>query len=65
MPGGRVNLFRGTVSRAIYFGDAMDYQVALAGADCTLRVAGDPDRRFAIGQAVTVRVEAERCVLVH
>ena len=65
MPGGRVNLFRGTVSRAIYFGDAMDYQVALAGADCTLRVAGDPDRRFAVGQAVTVRVEAERCVLVH
>jgi len=65
MPGGRVNLFRGTVSRAIYFGDAMDYQVALAGADCTLRVAGDPDRRFAVGQAVTVRVETERCVLVH
>jgi iron(III) transport system ATP-binding protein len=63
--GGRVNLFRGTVTRAIYFGDAMDYQVALAGADCTLRVAGDPDRRFAVGQAVAVRVEAERCVLVH
>ena len=63
--GGRVNRFQGTVTRAIYFGDAMDYLVALTGADCTLRVAGDPDRRFAVGQAVTVRVEAERCVLVR
>jgi iron(III) transport system ATP-binding protein len=64
-PGARANVFRGAVTRAIYFGDAMDYQVALAGADCTLRVAGDPDRRFAVGQAVVVRVEAERCVVVH
>ncbi|HEU5394863.1 MAG TPA: ABC transporter ATP-binding protein, partial [Candidatus Methylomirabilis sp.] len=63
--GPRANVFRGTVTRAIYFGDAMDYQVALTGADCTLRVAGDPDRRFAVGQAVVVRVEAERCVVVH
>ena len=65
MAAGRVNHFRGTVTRAIYFGDAMDYQVALTGADCTLRVAGEPDRRFAVGDAVAVRVEAERCVLVH
>lgn len=65
MAGGRVNLFRGTVTRAIYFGDAMDYQVALTGADCTLRVAGGPDKRFSVGQAVAVRVEAEHCVLVH
>ncbi|MGH7408941.1 MAG: ABC transporter ATP-binding protein [Candidatus Methylomirabilales bacterium] len=65
MAAGRVNHFRGTVTRAIYFGDAMDYQVALTGADSTLRVAGDPDRRFAVGEAVVVRVEADRCVLVH
>jgi len=65
MAGGGENRFRGTVVRAIYFGDAMDYQVALTGADCTLRVAGDPDRRFAVGESVAVRVEAERCVLVH
>ena len=65
MAAGRVNHFRGTVTRAIYFGDAMDYQVALTGADCTLRVAGDADRRFAVGESVEIRVEADRCVLVH
>jgi len=65
MAGGGVNRFRGTVVRAIYFGDAMDYQVALTGADYTLRVAGDPDRRFAVGDAVVVRIEADRCVLVR
>ncbi|MBI2081278.1 MAG: ABC transporter ATP-binding protein [candidate division NC10 bacterium] len=63
--GARANAFRGTVTRAIYFGDTMDYQVALTGADCTLRVAGDPDRRFAIGQPVLVRIEPERCVPVR
>jgi iron(III) transport system ATP-binding protein len=65
MASDRVNFFRGTVTRAIYFGEAMDYQVTLAGASCTFRVAGDPDRRFAVGDAVVVRVEAERCVLVR
>ena len=65
MASDRVNLFRGTVTRAIYFGEAMDYQVGLTGTDYVLRVAGDPDARFAIGDAVVARVEAERCVLVR
>jgi len=61
----RLNVFTGTVTRASYFGDAMDYQVAIAGTDCTLRAAGAPESRLVIGQAVVVRIEAHRCVLVR
>ena len=61
----RLNVFTGTVTRASYFGDAMDYLVAIAGADCTLRAAGAPESRLAVGQAVVVRIAAERCILVQ
>jgi iron(III) transport system ATP-binding protein len=63
--GARLNVFPGTVTRASYFGDAMDYQVAIAGTASTLRVAGTPEPRFAVGQTVVVRIEAHRCVLVQ
>jgi len=63
--GARVNVLPGTVTRASYFGDAMDYQVAITGTACTLRVAGAPEPRLAVGQAVTVRIEAHRCILVR
>jgi iron(III) transport system ATP-binding protein len=59
------NVFTGTVTRASYFGDAMDYQVALDGTAFTLRVAGAPAPRFAAGQAVTVRIDPGSCVLVR
>jgi iron(III) transport system ATP-binding protein len=62
---GRLNVFTGTVTRASYFGDAMDYQVAIAGTDCTLRAAGAPESRLAVGQAVVVRIAADRCILVR
>jgi hypothetical protein len=63
--GARLNVFTGTVTRASYFGDAMDYQVAIAGTACTLRAAGAPESRLAVGQAVVVRIAAERCILVQ
>ena len=63
--GARLNVFTGTVTRASYFGDAMDYQVAIAGADCTLRAAGAPESRLTVGQAVVVRIAADRCILVR
>ena len=62
---GRVNLFAGTVTRASYFGDAMDYQVAIAGTACTLRAAGPPEPRFAVGQPVIARIEARACIVVR
>jgi iron(III) transport system ATP-binding protein len=63
--GAGLNLFAGTVVRASYFGDAMDYQVAIAGTACTLRAAGAPESRLIVGQAVTVRIAADRCILVR
>jgi iron(III) transport system ATP-binding protein len=62
---GRVNLFAGTVTRASYFGDAMDYQVAIAGTACTLRAAGAPEPRFAVGQPVIARIEARACIVAR
>jgi ABC-type Fe3+/spermidine/putrescine transport system ATPase subunit len=60
-----LNVFPGTVTRAAYFGDAMDYQVAIAGTASTLRVAGTPEPRFAVDQAVVVRIEPRSCILVQ
>ena len=62
---GPLNVFPGTVTRAAYFGDAMDYQVAITGTLTTLRVAGTPELRFAVDQAVVVRVEPRSCILVR
>jgi iron(III) transport system ATP-binding protein len=65
-PGGaRLNVFSGTVTRASYFGDTMDYLVAVDGTGTILRVAGPPSPPFAVGQSVTVRIEPERCILVR
>jgi iron(III) transport system ATP-binding protein len=61
----RVNELAGTIRRAIYFGDTMDYQVAVAGSATVLRVAGAPEPRLAVGQPVTIRIEARRCVPVR
>jgi iron(III) transport system ATP-binding protein len=60
-----LNVFPGTVTRAAYFGDAMDYQVAITDTATTLRVAGPPAPRFAVDQAVVVRIEPASCVLVR
>ena len=61
----RLNVFTGTVTRASYFGDAMDYQIAITGSACTLRAAGAPEPRLGIGQTVVVRIAADRCILVR
>jgi iron(III) transport system ATP-binding protein len=63
--GAPLNVLSGTVTRASYFGDAMDYQVAIDGTATTLRIAGPPGPRFAVGESVVVRIEPERCILVR
>jgi iron(III) transport system ATP-binding protein len=63
--GAPLNVFPGTIARASYFGDAMDYQVAIAGTATTLRVAGPPEPRFEVGHGVVVRIEPRRCVVVR
>ena len=61
----RSTSFRARLPARAYFGDAMDYQVAIAGTASTLRVAGTPEPRFAVDQAVVVRIEPRSCVLVR
>jgi iron(III) transport system ATP-binding protein len=47
---------RGTVLRASYLGDAVDYQVEIADSDVVLRVAGPAAPRLRAGDAIWLRV---------
>jgi iron(III) transport system ATP-binding protein len=57
-------LLEGTVSRAVYFGDALDVQVALRGSDLVIRLATLPEARLRVGQPVTLGIAPEACVLL-
>ena len=61
---GDANVLAGTVLRASYLGEAMDYQVALDGSDVVLRVTGPAPARARPGEPVTVTVPAAACVLL-
>jgi iron(III) transport system ATP-binding protein len=61
---GDANVLAGTVVRASYLGDAVDYQVALDGSDVVLRVTGPAPARVRPGEPVTVTVPAAACVLL-
>ena len=61
---GDANVLAGTVLRASYLGEAMDYQVALDGSDVVLRVTGPAPPRARPGEPVTVTVPAAACVLL-
>jgi iron(III) transport system ATP-binding protein len=58
------NVLAGTVLRASYLGEAVDYQVALDGSDVILRVTGPAPVRVRPGEPVTVTVPAAACVLL-
>ena len=62
--GGDANVLAGTVLRASYLGEAVDYQVALDGSDVVLRVTGPAPARVRPGEPVTVTVPAAACVLL-
>ena len=59
------NLFSGVLERRVYFGDAMDYTVALALAPLSLRVVTPPSRQFDKGQQVFALAHPDQCVLVR
>ena len=61
---GDANVLAGTVLRASYLGEAVDYQVALDGSDVVLRVTGSAPARVRPGEPVTVTVPAAACVLL-
>ena len=56
------NLLTGTVVRASYLGDAVDYEVQLAESDVVLRVAGPAGTRVHLDEKVGVSVAAGACV---
>ena len=58
------NVLAGTVVRASYLGEAVDYQVALDGSDVILRVTGPAPARVHPGEPVTVTVPTAACVLL-
>jgi iron(III) transport system ATP-binding protein len=63
-PAAGTNALSGTVLRASYLGDTVDYQVTLEDSDVVLRVTGPTPARARAGDAVSVTVAAESCVLL-
>jgi len=59
---GGANAFRGTVRRAAFLGDSVDYEIAVADSDLVLRAAAAPTPRFEVGAAVGLRIEPAACV---
>jgi iron(III) transport system ATP-binding protein len=58
------NVLAGSVIRASYLGDTVDYQVRLEGSDVVLRVTGPAPARVRAGELVAVSVPPEACVLL-
>ena len=58
------NTLAGTVRRASYLGDTVDYQIGLEDSDVVLRVTGPTPARARAGDPVAVTVPAEACVLL-
>ncbi|HEU5324030.1 MAG TPA: TOBE domain-containing protein, partial [Methylomirabilota bacterium] len=56
------NLLRGTVKRAAFLGDGVDYEVEVTGTDLTLRVAAPVSPRLRPGEAVGLRIDPAACV---
>jgi iron(III) transport system ATP-binding protein len=62
--GDGANVLDGRVARVVYFGDALDVQVALGEAGALLRCAAPADAGLAVGQAVTLTIPPDACVVV-
>ncbi len=56
------NVLRGTVRRAAFLGDGVDYEVEVAGADLVLRVAAPASPRLRPGEAVGLGIAPAACV---
>jgi iron(III) transport system ATP-binding protein len=57
-----INALRGTVQRACFLGDSVDYQVKVADSDVVLRVAGPAAPRRRAGESVGLSIEPAACV---
>jgi iron(III) transport system ATP-binding protein len=59
-----VNTLRGTIQRASFLGETVDYQVAVADSDLVLRVAAPASTRLRPGENVGLRIERAACVVL-
>jgi iron(III) transport system ATP-binding protein len=57
-----VNALQGTVQRASFLGDSVDYQVKLADGEIVLRVAAPASQRLRAGDAVGLRIDPAACI---
>jgi ABC-type Fe3+/spermidine/putrescine transport system ATPase subunit len=60
---GSDNTLRGTVTRASFLGESVDYQVRLDD-DVMVRVVAPAGRRLPVGAAVDLRIDPAACVSV-
>ena len=58
----RVNALAGTLLRASYLGDSVDYQVQLEQSDVVLRITGPTPPRARAGERVVLRIDPAACV---
>jgi iron(III) transport system ATP-binding protein len=58
------NLVEGIVTRAVYLGDGLDVQVALAGDGPVLRLLTPAEMPLVAGKSVTLGIPPEACILV-
>jgi iron(III) transport system ATP-binding protein len=56
------NELPGTVERANFLGDSVDYQVQVAGSDVVLRVTAPTGQRRRPGETVGLRIDPAACV---
>ncbi len=57
-----LNVLAGTVERASFLGDAVDYQVRVAAGDLVLRVTGAPSAPLRAGDAVALSIDPAACI---
>jgi len=56
------NALSGTITRASFLGESVDYLVTLTGSDTVLRVTAPAARRLAVGAPVDLRIAPAACV---
>jgi iron(III) transport system ATP-binding protein len=56
------NALQGTVERASFLGDSVDYQIQVAESEVVLRVAAPPARRLRPGERVGLRIDPAACI---
>ena len=57
-------VLRGTIQRASFLGETVDYQVAVEGSTLVLRVATPATGRLRTGETVGLRIERDACVVL-